>query len=1029
MIYRSITDCWSVFVFLVLLWVSPTAAYGQCTLICGANQNLSLPASGQFMVTAAQIAPTAATFCPGPLTISLTTASGLPLPNATVTCQQAGQTVTATLTHTASGNSCSVEISISDVLPPVLVCADRLITCQTDPTATPVALPEVLSDNCTVANIDYQDVTTDLPCNTIHNGVQVTEQIERTWTVTDQAGNSSTCLEMIYVRTPTLAQVTVPPNLDNVSSPALGCGANYEDLSLTGQPTLGGQPLDPSSSCDMAATYTDQIVPGCSPMSFTVLRTWLIVDFCNSNIRQHVQLVRVLDKVAPILTVPAPIVVACSDATCTATVTLPNASATDACSSVSIQANWAFGSGFGPFQNVPKGTYTVTYRATDACGNTATATTTLTVRDQTPPHIICSPTLQAGLGANGTVLINTNSADAGTWDNCGPVLLALSRDSLNWGPTAAFSCADLGAPVPVLLRASDTEGLTNFCVVSVQVRDFQKPVLNCPNSLIISCLQDPNNLALTGQAIATDNCSTPTVVHQDVTTLDGCRIGSVVRTWTATDAAANTRTCAQTITLTAVNTTTVAFPANVTLNACANAVNLDPTSTGRPVLGGQACFVPTVTHTDEVFTLAPPSCFMVIRRWRVVDHCINGSVGGSAGIWEQAQQIMVADQTPPVLTVPVSITVSPNLAGCTMAQVTLPDATATDCSTQLTFTNNSPFATNQQSANASGTYPLGTHVVTWRVEDGCGNFNVKTVTITVADNTPPMALCRHGLSVSLGAGGLTALTPAMFDAGSTDNCAPASALMLSITPTSVGCSQIGNQPVTLTVTDPTGLQSQCQTFVIVQDNNNTCNRYTISGTIRDVHNQALPGVTVRDGQGHTVLTDDSGVFTFNSLTGGQNYSIRPEHNGNWKNGVTTYDLLLISQHILGLVPLDTPAKIYAADANNSNTVTTFDIVQLRKIILTVMDTVPNSTSWRFYPTNYVFPNLENPFVSPVPATIELNALDASVTNLEFRGIKTGDLNLSADPNDMTAPMRPAELRREVEAWILRRIARGVSSER
>jgi hypothetical protein len=39
------------------------------------------------------------------------------------------------------------------------------------------------------------------------------------------------------------------------------------------------------------------------------------------------------------------------------------------------------------------------------------------------------------------------------------------------------------------------------------------------------------------------------------------------------------------------------------------------------------------------------------------------------------------------------------------------------------------------------------------------------------------------------------------------------------------------------------------------------------------------------------------------------------------------DLVLISKHILGLEPLNSPYKMIAADANKSNSITTFDIVE------------------------------------------------------------------------------------------------------
>lgn len=45
---------------------------------------------------------------------------------------------------------------------------------------------------------------------------------------------------------------------------------------------------------------------------------------------------------------------------------------------------------------------------------------------------------------------------------------------------------------------------------------------------------------------------------------------------------------------------------------------------------------------------------------------------------------------------------------------------------------------------------------------------------------------------------------------------------------------------------------------------------------------------------------------------GYTYDITPSRNNDPSNGVTTYDLTLVSKHILGITPLDTPYKIIPA---------------------------------------------------------------------------------------------------------------------
>ena len=65
------------------------------------------------------------------------------------------------------------------------------------------------------------------------------------------------------------------------------------------------------------------------------------------------------------------------------------------------------------------------------------------------------------------------------------------------------------------------------------------------------------------------------------------------------------------------------------------------------------------------------------------------------------------------------------------------------------------------------------------------------------------------------------------------------------------------------------------------------------------------------------------------------------------NGVSTYDLVLISKHILGLLPLSSGFNILAGDANMSGSLTTFDIAEIRKLILGIYTDFPVANSWRF----------------------------------------------------------------------------------
>lgn len=177
--------------------------------------------------------------------------------------------------------------------------------------------------------------------------------------------------------------------------------------------------------------------------------------------------------------------------------------------------------------------------------------------------------------------------------------------------------------------------------------------------------------------------------------------------------------------------------------------------------------------------------------------------------------------------------------------------------------------------------------------------------------------------------------------------------------------------------------------------------YTISGNVKTHWGVPMEGIRVEVGgtASAAVYTDSLGTFTFTKMPAGGNYSIKPVHNSNVLNGVTTYDLVLISKHILGIEPLDSPWKILAADANQSNSITTFDIVEARKIILGIIPGFPTNTSWRFLPAYTTFANANNPFQGGLPPdNISVNNLQSNYSGADFKAIKVGDLNNTAVGN-------------------------------
>lgn len=176
--------------------------------------------------------------------------------------------------------------------------------------------------------------------------------------------------------------------------------------------------------------------------------------------------------------------------------------------------------------------------------------------------------------------------------------------------------------------------------------------------------------------------------------------------------------------------------------------------------------------------------------------------------------------------------------------------------------------------------------------------------------------------------------------------------------------------------------------------------FDLGGTVTTHWGTPMPNVTVQLSGGATAtdVTDAQGNYLFENVPGAEDYTITPVYDVNDGNGVSTFDALLINKHTLDIEPLDSPWKIIAGDANRSNSVTTFDISEVRKIILGINTAFPSNTSWRFFPATTTFANPLQPFSGGLPAeSISISDLQADNLNASFKGVKAGDVNNSATP--------------------------------
>lgn len=483
---------------ILLLALSFTTNLSACVLTCKSSLNVSLDDFGQAVITPSILLQDG-NCDPSEFTVDIQDPQGNSIGD-TLTCNYIGMSMTATVTHNISGNSCWTIINVEDHIIPFFQCADTTILCNEPTSPSDLGFP-VASDNCSSFSsndLSYTDEFVDLPCFATHGNDTITSQIQRTWTATDIAGNIGTCIQMIYLKRATINDVSFPAHHDGFVLPALDCNADPEDLTLTGEPTINGIPIINGGNCELVASKSDQIIALCSPSSYQILRTWTVIDYCSSDFTLGVQIIKVLDATAPVISCPADITVGTSSISCDATVNLPPASGTDDCSSFTISPSWNFGTGHGPFLNIPIGEHQVTYTAEDECGNIAQCTMTVTVIDDVAPTPICDFITQVDLTNGGTAIAFVESFNDGSHDNCMIDSFRVSRDGISFGDYVTFDCSDLGlASVPVTLRVWDTAGNYNECSVNVVVEDKINPVIACPSTVYIECSDDPNDLQIT----------------------------------------------------------------------------------------------------------------------------------------------------------------------------------------------------------------------------------------------------------------------------------------------------------------------------------------------------------------------------------------------------------------------------------------------------------------------------------------------------------------------------------------------------
>jgi hypothetical protein len=576
-----------------------------------------------------------------------------------------------------------------------------------------------------------------------------------TVTVTDQNGCTGTRSVSLFINRPPVA------TCQNVTVSA--------GPTCTASASINNGSLDP----DGGAVTTSQSPPGPYPLGTTTV-TLTVMDALGVS-RECSATVTVVDDTPPSITCPANITQVAEPAKCTAVVNF-TVNASDLCSGVTVVSNPPSGFAF------PKGTTTVTATATDAAGNMANCTFTVTVNDTQPPAITCPSNLSVAQDKDLCTAVVTYQLP-NVSDNCPGVGTPVCNPP-------SGSIFPLGTTT-VACTVSDAAANSSGCSFMVTVNDTVAPVLSCPANIITSTAPDLCSAVVNYNVSATDNCSSLTVVSSPPSG-SVFQKGTTTVTATATDAVGNMASCTFTVTVNDTQPPVITCPANITQvtdpGKCTAVVNyaLPVVSDNCPGFGTPVC--------------NPPSGSTFLKGITTVTATATDASGNTTSC---TFTVTVNDTQPPAITCPSNLSVAQDKDQCTaLVTYQLPNV-SDNCSGVSIPVCNPP---------SGSIFPLGTTTVTCTVSDAATNSSNCSFTVTVNDTVAPVLNCPANIITSTAPDLCSAVVS--YNVSATDNCSSVSVVS---SPPSGSVFQKGTTTVTATATDAVGNRSTCTFTVTVND--------------------------------------------------------------------------------------------------------------------------------------------------------------------------------------------------------------------
>jgi len=552
--------------------------------------------------------------------------------------------------------------------------------------------------------------------------------------------------------------------------------------------------------------------------------------------------------------------------------------------------------------------------------------------------------------------------------------------------------------------------------------------IECPPDQFLQCNAPTSNLSIYGEAqLIKNGISYSAGLANVVVNRNSCGVGTINRTWTAEDENWNIISCTQTLYFEGGNF----LEENITwpeqdhhlLGCDADSEPEDlPIGYREPTFDYLPCSQVGSTHNDQEYNFGP-DCKKILRTWTVIDWCNYEPGNNSQGIWTFIQVIKVSNEEPPTLSCEKEITVNPN--DCTQTFVQTPRATAdgNSCTGIYTITNSSVFA-DTTSSDASGIYPIGTHIITYNLEYACGAELKCETTLVVNDNIKPVPYCLATLNIVLMGidtddngivdDGMVEVWAKDLNLNSFHPCHDEELVFSFSQDTSetfrvYSCNEVGTNQEEMWVTDHLGRQAFCLVNVVVQNNGAQIpdcgslvgSRPITSGRITDISGNPLSKVLVTHKDFEPLndvhyasykWTDDSGNFSNAELMLNRDFKVYV-----WKEGdinrMNNSDVQILEAFIKGEITFTNPYTYIAADLDENGVVDIEDFHLMKNLLGTGEEEWPHQRQYVFYTKKDMEASTGNPLESSMAQHIDiLNFEKVNIENLDFIGILKGDLD-------------------------------------